>query len=94
MAEGCSTETICFWSCCAWFCPCSARRAAGMVNAISSGKLSLQIVHFLRGYTETDAGAAQLFIILSLVSSILIWIFLRNVYSAIPAAGLSGSPHL
>ena len=54
-----------------------------MVNAISSGKLSLQIVRFLRGYTETDAGAAQLFIVLSLVLSILIWIFLRNIYSAI-----------
>ncbi len=56
---------------------------AGLVNSIASGKLILQIAHTLRELTETDEGAALLFWSLHILLFVLIWIFLRNVYTSI-----------
>lgn len=56
---------------------------AGLVNSVSSGKFFLQIAQTLRAYTSTDAQAALLFWSLHALLFILLWIFVRNVYSAI-----------
>ena len=56
---------------------------AGMINAVSSGRLYLRIARIFRSMTRTDEGAALLFMSAGLLLTILVWIFLRNVYSAI-----------
>lgn len=56
---------------------------AAAINAVSSGQLYLNIVRLLRTMTETDEGAATLFLFLDLLLTALIWFFARNVYSAI-----------
>ena len=56
---------------------------ASLINSVSSGKLTLQIAQFLRTLTKTDAGAGLLFMVVSMLATIFIWIFLRNVYCGI-----------
>lgn len=56
---------------------------AGMINSVSSGRLYLRIARIFRAMTDTDEGAALLFMSIGLLLTILVWIFLRNVYSAI-----------
>ena len=56
---------------------------ASLVNSVSSGKIILQIAQSLRALTTTDAGAGLLFMVISLLATIFVWIFLRNVYCGI-----------
>ena len=56
---------------------------AGLVNAVASGKLYVDLAMRLRSLTETDQGAALLFMVLDLLRTVLIWIFIRNIYCGI-----------
>ncbi len=56
---------------------------AGLVNAAASGKLYVDLAMRLRSITKTDEGAALLFLVLDMLRTVLIWIFIRNVYGGI-----------
>ena len=56
---------------------------SGIVNSLSAGRLNLEIAIALRKLTKTDQGAAILFLVLDIMFTVFLWIFLRNVYSAI-----------
>ena len=56
---------------------------AGLVNSMAAGRLQLKVISTLRKATETDKGAVALYLLLDLLRIALIWILIRNVYSAI-----------
>ena len=56
---------------------------AGLVNSVASGKLYIRIAKIIRSMTNTDDGALLLFMTFGILATALVWIFLRNVYTAI-----------